>query len=180
MLFNKSVLISSCVFALATVASAAPTPADTTIDGYTAAVIDTRRFCLFLPFEAGGSISQNEDMAFSFCTASLSQAPRAMVRPAGVMPAGFIKSTHLVKTDNYVQLTGRINRSAYKLSKNDSGGQYDPKAPLGSSCAGYNYFVQLIEPDVQIYCIRCCKNKSDCPTDNSTRGCKAVLGGNYS
>ncbi len=46
-------------------------------------------------------------------------------------------------------------------------------------CAGYASFVQLIEPQDNIYCIRCCKNKADCPVNKSTHGCKKVLGGNY-
>ena len=73
-----------------------------------------------------------------------------------------------------------MDRSKYGLSANDGGGQYDMRAPVGATCAGYASFVQLTEPDAQIYCIRCCKNKSDCPVNRSTYGCREVLGGDYS
>ncbi|KAG0063944.1 hypothetical protein BGZ89_009494 [Linnemannia elongata] len=80
----------------------------------------------------------------------------------------------------YVQITGRIDRSKYGLSKDDGGGQYDLRAPVGSKMTGYNAFVQLTEPDAEIFCIRACKNKSDCPVNKSTYGCEKVLGGDYS
>jgi pyruvate-formate lyase len=42
------------------------------------------------------------------------------------------------------------------LNSSDDGGQYDIKAPKGASCAGWDYFVNLIEPSGKDYCIRCC------------------------
>ncbi|KAG0060477.1 hypothetical protein BGZ90_004015, partial [Linnemannia elongata] len=77
-------------------------------------------------------------------------------------------------------ITGRINRSKYSLSPKDGGGQYDMRAPVGASFTGYNAFVQLTEPDAEIYCIRACTTKADCPVNKSTHGCERVLGGDYS
>ncbi|KAF9394396.1 hypothetical protein BGX21_010379 [Mortierella sp. AD011] len=150
---------------------------DATVKGQTAALISASEYCIFLPPKYGGNISDNEDKAVAFCNKPISSAPKA-----GTLPSGFIKSVHFVHNTqkNYVQITGRIDRSKYGLSSKDGGGQYDMNAPTGSKCAGYAKFVQLIEPDAQIYCLRCCHNKADCPTNKSTDGCKEVLGGDYS
>ncbi|KAI7820924.1 hypothetical protein BC939DRAFT_387041, partial [Gamsiella multidivaricata] len=146
--------------------------------GQTGVILDQSNFCIFLPPKYGGGISENEDRAVAFCTkANLPGATNAQV-----LPNGFIKTAHFVTNTQkgYVQVTGRIDRSKYGLSSKDGGGQYDMRAPVGATCAGYNSFVQLTEPDAQIYCIRCCKNKADCPVNKSTKGCEAVLGGDYS
>lgn len=34
--------------------------------------------------------------------------------------------------------------------------QFDIKAPNGASCAGWDYFVNLVEPAGKTYCVRCC------------------------
>lgn len=146
--------------------------------GQTGAIWDANDFCIFLPPSYGGDISANEDKAVAFCTKDNVYG----ATKARVLPAGFIQSAHFVSNPSkgYVQVTGRMDRSKYGLSSKDGGGQYDMRAPVGATCAGYASFVQLTEPDAQIYCIRCCKNKSDCPVNRSTYGCKSVLGGDYS
>ncbi|KAF9566181.1 hypothetical protein EC968_003834 [Mortierella alpina] len=169
MIFNKSFLVSSLVLTILSVTSAAPQ-----VKGQTGAIISQSDFCLFLPPMYGGNIAANEDRAVAFCTKPLATAPKA-----GILPRGFIKSAHFVKGKDYVQVTGRMDGKKYGLSKKDGGGQYDIKAPRGARCHGYDHFVELVEPDTNIYCIRCCKNKADCPVNKSTYGCKRVLGGNY-
>lgn len=74
---------------------------------------------------------------------------------------GFITVAHYSKTDSYTQVTGYIDASKYSLAPTDGGGQYDTHGsgkPIGASCKGYPYFVSLIEPDVNRFCIRCCQN----------------------
>ncbi|KAG0347550.1 hypothetical protein BG005_012017 [Podila minutissima] len=160
--------------------SSKPTPTPTPKpgkQGQTGVVLSQTDFCLWLPPVYGGDIAANEDRAVAFCTKP--NMPGAA--NAGVLPAGFIQSANFV-TDTqkgYVQVTGRLNRSKYGLSAKDGGGQYDMRAPVGAICNGYKAFVQLTEPDAQIYCIRCCMNKADCPVNKSTYGCKKVLGGVY-
>lgn len=104
------------------------------------------------------------------CTGSISSVPDAKS-----FATGFIKSQYFKKGDGWVQVHGHIDRSKENLSENDGGGQYDIKAPSGSKCAGYSHFVEIIEPDNGRYCIRCCKEKGDCPTGKSTYGCEKVL-----
>ncbi|KAG0206695.1 hypothetical protein BGX28_001894 [Mortierella sp. GBA30] len=156
---------------------AKPSPTKPGKAGQTGVILNQTDFCVFLPPMVGGDIAANEDRAVAFCT-----KPNLPGANAQVLPKGFIQSAHFVANtqNNWVQVTGRIDRSKYGLSPKDGGGQYDIKAPVGAKCAGYNYFVQLTEPDAQIYCIRCCKNKADCPVNKSTYGCEKVLGGDYS
>ncbi|KAG0329939.1 hypothetical protein BG004_002217 [Podila humilis] len=138
------------------------------------AVTSTDQYCLMLPSKPGQTISDSESSAVSFCNKPVSNAPNARS-----FPTGFIKSVHFVQNTSkgYVQITGRFDRSKYSLPASDGGGQYDTKAPVGASCEGYSSFVELVEPDEEIYCLRCCKNKTDCPVNKSTYGCKAILGG---
>ncbi|KAF9360080.1 hypothetical protein BGX34_007972 [Mortierella sp. NVP85] len=146
--------------------------------GQIGVILDSDNYCIFLPPEEGGDIAANEDRAVAFCNKpNMPGAPEARV-----LPEGFIQSVHFVSNTqkNYVQITGRFDRSKYGLSAKDGGGQYDMRAPVGAACNGYNAFVQLTEADDQIYCIRCCKNKADCPVNRSTQGCVRVLGGDYS
>ncbi|KAK3815450.1 MAG: hypothetical protein J3Q66DRAFT_441575 [Benniella sp.] len=168
MLSNKLTFFTALVLAFAATAFSEPT-------SKTVAVESSSRFCLLLPPKPGGGISDNEHRSISFCRSGITDIPYAKT-----FPHGFIQSAHYrKKTDRYVQVTGRIDRDAYDLDDDDEGGQNDPKHPLDAFCRGYPYFVQLIEPDEEIYCLRCCHNKSDCPTYRAEDGCRDVIGGNY-
>ncbi|KAG1438812.1 hypothetical protein G6F56_012514 [Rhizopus delemar] len=116
-------------------------------------IVDSTNFCTFLPptSETDRLISDTEWNANAFC---MGNTPKAT--GAEKIPSGFIQSAHYVKTDNYVQITGQIDPSKANLDSSDDGGQYDIKAPKGASCAGWDYFVNLIEPSGNDYCIRCC------------------------
>ncbi|KAF9198880.1 hypothetical protein BGZ49_000184 [Haplosporangium sp. Z 27] len=145
--------------------------------GQTGALISETEYCIFLPPVRGGNIADNEDRAVAFCNVQIPSAPNA-----GILPHGLIQSVHFVENtaQGWVQITGRLNPSAYGLKKSDEGGQYDMRAPVGASFAGYKAFVQITEPDSGIYCLRACKNKSNCPVNKSEDGCVSVIGGDYS
>ncbi|KAF8967574.1 hypothetical protein BGZ46_000139 [Entomortierella lignicola] len=145
--------------------------------GQTGALISETEYCIFLPPVRGGNIADNEDRAVAFCNVQIPSAPNA-----GILPDGLIQSVHFVENtaQGWVQITGRLNPSAYGLKKSDEGGQYDMRAPVGASFAGYKAFVQITEPDSGIYCLRACKNKSNCPVNKSEDGCVSVIGGDYS
>ncbi|KAI9283848.1 hypothetical protein BC943DRAFT_338703 [Umbelopsis sp. AD052] len=129
---------------------------------------------------SGGDIADSEKSAVAFCQ-SASDAPGAKA-----FPSGFITSSHFkaaTGTAAYVQYTGTINPSLYGLKSSDEGGQYDNHgsgSPPGSVCAGYPYYVNLVEPAEKDYCIRCCKNSADCPTGRSAAGCQSIIPGTYS
>ncbi|KFH74074.1 hypothetical protein MVEG_01287 [Podila verticillata NRRL 6337] len=166
MLFNIATL---AILALATTVSANGKP------GQIVQITSATNWCMMMPPVRGGDIAQNEDRAVAFCTQDSPLAPKARL-----FPDGFIRAAHFAQGDGYVQITGKIDHTKYGLSDNDQGGQYDLKAPVGSFCAGYSSYVNLIEPHADIFCIRCCKNKKDCNTGKSTYGCKVVVPGDYS
>lgn len=121
--------------------------------GQIAQVVDANNFCVFLPPEdsANRNIADTEWEGQAFC---LGNAPKAT--NAGKLKDGFILSAHYVATDKYVQVTGQMDPSKARLNASDEGGQFDIKAPKGSSCAGWKYYVNLIEPVTNTYCMRCC------------------------
>uniref|UniRef100_A0A1D1Z429 88 kDa immunoreactive mannoprotein mp88 n=1 Tax=Anthurium amnicola TaxID=1678845 RepID=A0A1D1Z429_9ARAE len=133
-------------------------------------------FCSFLPKTPGEEIGDSEDDAIPFCT----QANPANAPGAKQFPTGFIKTAHFKKGTGFVQVTGTIDRTKYKLKKSDGGGQYDTNAPPGAVCKGFKKFVNLVEPDINRFCIRCCTDTSKCPTGRSTDGCESVIPGDYS
>ena len=91
--------------------------------GKTIAISSQKDFCLFLPSKIGGDIAKNERRAEAFCIKPHNRATPG----ARTLPKGFIKTAHLKHNrgkHDYVQVTGRIDRTKYKLSKKDQGGQY--------------------------------------------------------
>jgi hypothetical protein len=170
MIFNVASAASAMAILSLSVASAAPSSS-----GQTVQITSSTNWCMMMPPQAGGDIAASEDNAIAFCTSPSPSTPGAKT-----FPEGFIQSANFAKGNGYVQITGKIDSSKYSLSETDRGGQYDIKAPSGSACAGYNHYVNLIEPHSNTMCIRCCKEKKDCNTGKSTYGCAAVIPGDYS
>jgi hypothetical protein len=129
-------------------------------------------FCSFMPPHPGNDVGGTENNGIPFCTSSSLGGK--------TFPSGYIKSAHYTSTSNYQQVTGRIDRTKYSLKASDGGGQYDNRDIGSTTCNGYKYFVNLIEPDANIFCIRCCKNQADCKLGISTQGCEHIVPGNYS
>ncbi|KAI8099778.1 uncharacterized protein BX664DRAFT_253954, partial [Halteromyces radiatus] len=134
-------------------------------------------FCLFLPPAPGLEVAINEDNGIPYCMNPTT------VQGSKPFPQGFITTAHYQKTDTYTQITGFFDRTLYNLSATDEGGQYDSHAhhkPTGASCQDFPFFVSLIEPSNNRFCIRCCQNTEDCKTGISQRGCARVISpGNY-
>ncbi|KAG0030041.1 hypothetical protein BGZ81_003143 [Podila clonocystis] len=148
------------------------------IPGYIAAIASSEAFCFLLPPDPKAqTVAEAEDHAIAFCTQP--NVPGAA--GAKVFPNNFIVSAHYKKntTAGWVQATGLLNPEVYGMSMADDGGQYDVKAPMGASCAGYNSFVNLIEPSSSRYCIRCCMDPTDCNVKISERGCRRIVPGYY-
>ncbi|KAH8554180.1 hypothetical protein BGW37DRAFT_483729 [Umbelopsis sp. PMI_123] len=142
-----------------------------------AQIVDSSNFCIFLPpvGSADVNIADTETYATVRCMGSTPQAIGA-----GTLPSGFILSAHYVETSAYVQITGQIDPAKAGLNVSDDGGQYDVKAPDGSSCAGWQYYVNLIEPSGNDYCIRCCNDTVNCNRGISQAGCARIVPGDYS
>ncbi|KAF9911083.1 hypothetical protein BX616_010674 [Lobosporangium transversale] len=144
------------------------------IKGQIAALDSADSYCFFLPPMVGGDIAANEDRAIAFCNKPNPRAPGAKI-----FPPGFVLSAHWATGPNWIQITGQIDPAQYSLNPCDTGGQYDIKAPVGATCVGYNHFVNVIEPELGVYGMRCCKEKQDCDVYHSTYGVKRVYGAQY-
>ena len=138
---------------LALIASASFLSSFVNAYGMIAQVVDANNFCVFLPpaNSKNRNIADTEWEGQAFC---LGNTPKAT--KAGKLNSDFIQSAHYLATDKYVQVTGQMDPSKQKLNATDDGGQFDVKAPKGSSCAGWKYYVNLIEPVTKTYCMRCC------------------------
>ncbi|GAA5806847.1 hypothetical protein MFLAVUS_000195 [Mucor flavus] len=145
--------------------------------GQIAQVIDANNFCVFLPPSDSTNriISDTEWNANAFC---LGNNPLAI--GAEKLASGFIKSAHYVKTDTYVQVTGQMDYTKENLVGTDGGGQMDVRAPMGSSCTGWKFYVNLIEPESNTYCMRCCNDDRTCNRGISEKGCAHIIPGDYS
>ncbi|GAN08254.1 secreted protein [Mucor ambiguus] len=145
--------------------------------GQIAQVVDANNFCVFLPPNDSKDriIADTEWNAQAFC---IGNTPKA--KNAGKLDSDFIQSAHYLKTDQYVQVTGQINPAKAKLIASDEGGQMDVRAPMGSSCAGWKYYVNLIEPAGNTYCMRCCNDDRTCNRGISEKGCAHIIPGDYS
>ncbi|GJJ73690.1 hypothetical protein EMPS_06048 [Entomortierella parvispora] len=144
------------------------------IKGQIASLDAGDNYCFFLPPMIGGDIAANEDKAIAFCNKPNPKAPGAKI-----FPPGFVLTSHWATGKDWVQITGQIDPVQYELNPCDTGGQYDIKAPVGASCAGFNYFVNVIEPEIGVYGMRCCQVKTDCDVNHSTYGVKRIYGEQY-
>lgn len=145
--------------------------------GMIAQVIDSQNFCVMLPppGQMNAPLSDNEWDSQAYC---IGNTPKAV--GANTLPDGFIQSAHYVATDDYVQVTGQIDPSKIGLNPLDEGGQCDIMAPKGSTCAGWEYYVNLIEPAGNTYCMRCCNDSTNCNRGISQDGCARIVPGDYS
>ena len=154
MYIYTSNLIVASLFAIASsfTAYAAPLNSSTPLT----TIESESDFCLFLPPQPGLVVAVNEDNGIPFCTNT------SLVPNATEFPEGFITTAHYLRNSSYVQVTGFFDRSKYDLGETDGGGQYDNHAhgkPTGAHCQDYNYFVSMIEPDIERFCIRCCQDE---------------------
>ena len=93
-------------------------------------------------------------------------------------PSKATSPTLMAHSDLWFTVTGCIRPETLdRLDPNDAGGQYDSNG--GSICSNYGFYVELVEPLNSRACIRCCENLDDCPTNEDTKACPAVIPGNY-
>ncbi|KAG8963238.1 hypothetical protein FRC03_003240 [Tulasnella sp. 419] len=191
-----STIFTSLTLALATIVVASPTPelnihetrdlnarADLT---NMVRINSSTDYCLIVPKNKKTNIGDSE---YPGGTTTYCSKPEG---GQGQLASNFWKNVSYKKGTGktgkaYVQLTGCIStKTLDRLNPSDGGGQYDSSGgaggkgnPQGSKCTGYAHYVELIEPDVNRACIRCCQEYKDCPLDKDTAGCPAVISGNY-
>ncbi|KAI9478499.1 MAG: hypothetical protein EXX96DRAFT_571139 [Benjaminiella poitrasii] len=173
-LSNNFIISSLFVIASSLVKSA---PVSSSSSYYPQTTIDSQNeFCLFLPPQPGLEVAVNEDNGIPFCT------KKDLVNNSTEFPEGFITTAHYLRNSSYVQITGYFDREKYSLNATDGGGQYDNHnkgKPVGAQCKDYKYFVSMIEPDIERFCIRCCQEEEDCITGRSAYGCLRIIDGDY-
>lgn len=138
-------------------------------------ITSANQFCTLMTGYGVDPVAPNEGCASVFC-----HGPKSKLGPS--MPKDYILSSHYLKTDKYVQVTGCINSNVWAQNPLDEGGQMDSHG-WPYRCEGYTKFVSLIEPASGTFCIRCCKStdkdNSICNTSISTKGCWNVVPGRY-
>ncbi|KAI8606554.1 hypothetical protein EDD21DRAFT_281694, partial [Dissophora ornata] len=139
--------------------------------GKTVGIESDTSFCMFLPPRYGEQFALTLDSATAYCT---NPSPLG-VTIAQDFPPNFMLSHTFTSnaTAGYVQVTGTMDPFSGFRDPTflDHGGVVDMKVNLGSSCFGYNSFVQMANPHFEYFCIRCCTNASDCPSDLWDSGC---------
>ncbi|CAO3671253.1 unnamed protein product [Umbelopsis vinacea] len=156
------------VLALTSLTAARPAGHKHTSSSHSVHIASKSDFCLFIP-SGLHSDKQPVDLgmyakeATSICTTGNS-----------TFPSGFIKSAHVLKTNGYVQVTGKLSVSGRYTGYQ----QFDNQVPKHGRCKGYKKFVGIIDAEAGQFCLRCCNNDS-CPTDKASLGCQELIPGKY-
>ncbi|KAI0028497.1 hypothetical protein K488DRAFT_58441 [Vararia minispora EC-137] len=161
-----------------------PDPTGAASDATTVHVASASDFSLLLPGRQGELVSESEADGVAYC-ASGSSAPHCAGRPA--MQQGFIRAAAVQQDPNgaWIQVTGCIDPSKSTLDPSDAGGQLDVRFPDGAQCTFGGYgasFIELIEPALNRFCLRCCRDHGDQVNCNSHRdrlGCENAVPGTY-
>lgn len=75
-------------------------------------------FCLYGPPDKGVSVGDAEQIMVSYCTKS-GYGTR-------LIPEGTLTGVHFLRTNSFVQVTGRGNMTRLRISAGDDGGELDP------------------------------------------------------
>ncbi|KAF8069323.1 hypothetical protein FPV67DRAFT_1118355 [Lyophyllum atratum] len=159
-----------------------PEPTGDSSPSTTVHITGTNDFSLILPSKAGELISDAESDGVSFCFPG-SESPNCVQQ----FPDGFITAAAFEASEDgaYIQVTGCIDPSKFHLDTGDAGGQFDVRYPNGAQCSFGGYgasFIELVEPALNRFCIRCCASSGDQTNCNSHRdrmGCEAAIPGVY-
>ncbi|KAJ7635271.1 hypothetical protein FB45DRAFT_1057141 [Roridomyces roridus] len=155
----------------------------------TVSITSSDDFCMIIPRNPHTNIGDSEHPGGmqTFCSSAGHYSSRQ-----GTLPNNFWSNVAFKKGvgaggGKFVQLTGCIQpKTCTQLNPTDDGGQYDSSGgeggrgnPEGSTCIGYNHYVEIVEPGENRACIRCCDDPADCLTSQDTSGCPDVIAGDY-
>ncbi|WFD34395.1 hypothetical protein MCUN1_001234 [Malassezia cuniculi] len=87
-------------------------------------VNSARDFCLWAPYKGGDTVGEQEEEMVSYCLRS-GYGTR-------LIPDGTIKSAYFLKTDSFVQVTGRGDFTSMNILDGDDGGELDPHGATGA------------------------------------------------
>jgi len=161
-----------------------PEPTGSPSDSTTVHITSESDFSLLLPGRQGELVSDSESDGVSYCTPGSSDPTCANQIK---MSVGFITAAAFEQaTDGaWIQVTGCMDPSKSTLDPSDAGGQLDVRFPNGAQCTFGGYgasFIELVEPALNRFCIRCCKDHGDQNNCNSHRdrlGCETAIPGKY-
>lgn len=145
-------------------------------------ITDENDFALLLPATPGELVSDAENNAKSFCTPESSSYPCT-----NKMPDGFITAAALASANDksWIQVTGCIDSTKFHLDPSDAGGQFDVRFPNGAQCTFGGRrasFIELVEPALNRFCLRCCSTPNDqinCNSHRDRSGCENAIPGTY-
>jgi len=152
-------------------------------------VTNADKFCMIMPRDAHTNIGDSEHPGGTktYCSPDGRYSPQQGQLPSDFWSSVAFRSGKGKNGKRFAQLTGCIRPSHLsRLNPKDAGGQYDSSGgsggkgnPQGSTCLGYNHYVELVEPAGPRACIKCCDDPADCPTNKDQSGCPDVIPGNY-
>ncbi|KAI0063809.1 hypothetical protein BV25DRAFT_1914881 [Artomyces pyxidatus] len=161
-----------------------PTPAPTgdPSPSTTVHITDEGDFALLLPNTAGELVSDAESDGVAFCSPGSGEA-----HCVNSMPEGFIVAASILKADDdaWIQVTGCLDANKFHLDPSDKGGQFDVRFPNGAQCTFGGYgasFIELVEPALNRFCLRCCAAENDqinCNSHLDRAGCDNAVPGVY-
>ncbi|KAI0779218.1 hypothetical protein BC629DRAFT_1290008 [Irpex lacteus] len=161
-----------------------PQPTGDPSDATTVYIASAADFAILLPGINGELISDAENDGVSYCTSDSAEGSCAD-RPR--LPVGFITAAAMKESDDgsWIQVTGCLDNSKFHLDPSDAGGQFDVRFPNGAQCAFGGYgasFIELVEPALSRFCIRCCSTTNDqthCNSHQDRLGCTTAIPGQY-
>ncbi|KIY71045.1 hypothetical protein CYLTODRAFT_435415 [Cylindrobasidium torrendii FP15055 ss-10] len=161
-----------------------PSPTGPDVDETTIHITSTTDFALLAPRTNELTIGNSENEAVAFCH------PGSTGVCTQTFPEGFVTAAAMETADDgsYIQITGCIDNTQWtsNIQPGDEGGQNDVRYPQGAKCEFGGYaasFIQLLEPALGRFCIRCCKTEGDqehCNSHNDRNGCETAIPGTYS
>ncbi|KAG6856974.1 hypothetical protein H0H87_011363 [Tephrocybe sp. NHM501043] len=143
-------------------------------------------FSLILPNQPGGFeelIGEAEVDGVAYCSPH-TDSPGCdgnMFSNSFIMAATYSESND----GAWIQVTGCMDPSKFHLDPNDAGGQFDVRYPNGAQCTFGGYgasFIELVEPALGRFCIRCCASANDqinCNSHQDRMGCITAIPGTY-
>jgi len=134
-------------------------------------------FSLLLPAIPDELVSDAEEDAKMYCTPGSSGDICEKKMDEGFITAASLMRAH---DNSWIQVTGCIDSSKFHFNANDAGGQMDVRYPNGAHCTFGGVgasFIELVEPALNRFCLRCCSTPNDqinCNSHRDREGCEML------
>ncbi|KAI0266247.1 hypothetical protein BC834DRAFT_876224 [Gloeopeniophorella convolvens] len=159
-----------------------PEPTGDPSPATTVHITTAKDFALLLPTQPGELVSDAEADGQAYCTPESASDSCHFT-----MPEGLITASSMQQSDDgsWIQVTGCLDASKFHFDPNDSGGQMDVRFPNGAQCTFGGYgasFIELVEPRLNRFCLRCCSSANDqvnCNSHQDRLGCENAVPGQY-